>query len=121
MIGKAWCPLFKQINMRPCPRPPNKDILLDKFWGLVDAMKFPMIGVDREKHKPDKRWLLDIIATFNPSDRIFDKDYQPPLRATQLDQIKAIPIPTAFVTGLPLSRRKSRRKGLRMTKEGLRA
>ena len=79
-----------------------------------------MQGIDREKHIPDKRWLLDVLVTFTPQDEIFKKSYQPPERASKLSEIKSIEMPVDFLKDLPLSKRKSRRKGLRLQKEGLR-
>ena len=118
--GNSWCPLFKKIIMLPCPRPPNKSVLLEKFWAYVDGKHLILQGVDREKHIPDKRWLLDVLATFTPQDEIFKKSYQPPERASKLSEIKSIEMPVDFLKDLPLSKRKSRRKGLRLQKEGLR-
>ena len=112
--GAAWCPLRKKIVMLGCPRPPTKQVLLDKFWDYVDTNQLKLIGVDREKHTPDKRWLLDILATFTPSDEIFAKNYNPPERESKLSEIKTIEVPVDFMKDLPLSRRKSRRKGLRI-------
>ena len=112
--GFAWCPLFKKIIMKGCPRPPNKSVLLEKFWTYADENHLLMLGVDREKHTPDKRWLLDVLATYTPEDEIFAKNYSPPERDSKLSEIKAIEIPVDFMKNLPLSRRKSRRKGLRL-------
>ena len=28
ITGKAFCPKYSDIKMLPCPRPPNKDVLL---------------------------------------------------------------------------------------------
>ena len=53
--GQAWCPRFTDIKLRPCPRHPSKDVLLNKFWDLVDEWSFKMVGVDREKHVPDAK------------------------------------------------------------------
>ena len=63
--------------MLGCPRPPNKSVLLEKFWNVIDFNRFGLIGVDREKHIPDKRWLLDVLATYTPEDEIFRKSYNP--------------------------------------------
>jgi hypothetical protein len=120
ITGAAWCPLRKKIVMLGCPRPPTKHVLLEKFWDYVDTNQLKLVGVDRDKHSPDKRWLLDILATFTPSDEIFAKNYNPPERESKLSEIKTIEVPVDFMKDLPLSRRKSRRKGLRMQKEGLR-
>ena len=106
--------------MQPCPRPPNKEVLVDMFKVLAEHNSWRLIGFD-DKHFPDKRWLLDVIATFAPEANIFQKDYLPPVKASKLSEIKSIEVPTKFIRGLPMSQRKSRRKGLRLQKEGLRA
>jgi hypothetical protein len=106
--------------MLACPRPPNKSVLLEKFWNFVDFNRYELIGVDRERHVPDKRWLLDVLATYTPTDEIFNKNYCPPEKASKLSEIKTIEVPIDFMKDLPFSRRKSRRKGLRIQKEGLR-
>ena len=112
--GAAWYPMRNKITMLGCPRPPNKSILLDKFWTHMDNRGYELVGVDREKHIPDKRWLLDVLATYTPGDEIFAKNYNPPERASKLSEIKTIEVPVDFMKDLPFSRRKSRRKGLRI-------
>lgn len=37
--GMVWCPQFKEIRLNPCPRPPSKDILLEKLKQHVRAQK----------------------------------------------------------------------------------
>ena len=106
--------------MLPCPRPPNKELLVQMFRKLAEANKWRLVGFD-EKHHPDKRWLLDVIPTYAPKCEIFAKDYLPPVKASKLSEIKAIEVSLDFIQGLPLSQRKSRRKGLRLQKEGIRA
>ena len=90
------------------------------FRVLAEHNDWRLIGFD-DKHFPDKRWLLDVIATFNPGADIFRKDYLPPVKASKLSEIKSIEVPLDFIRGLPLSQRKNRRKGLHLQKEGLRA
>ena len=72
------------------------------FCKLVDVNEWRMIGFD-EKHFPDKRWLLDVIATYAPGADIFKKDYLPPVKASKLSEIKSIEVPLEFIRGLPLS------------------
>jgi hypothetical protein len=31
LMGKTWCPKYEDIRIRPCPRPPSKKILYEKF------------------------------------------------------------------------------------------
>ena len=68
---------------------------------------------------PDKRWLLDFIATLTPQDEIFKKNYLPPVKETKLSELKTISLPAHFLQDLPQSTRRSRRKGLRISKEGI--
>jgi hypothetical protein len=77
-----------------------------------------LCGVD-ETHMPDKRWLLDFIATLAPHDEIFKKNYLPPVKETKLSELKTISLPSHFLQDLPQSTRHSRRKGLRISKEGI--
>lgn len=100
--------------MLGCPRPPNKSVLLEKFWNFVTFNRFDLQCVDQEKHIPDKRWLLDVLATFTPEDEIFSKSYNPPERASKLSEIKTIEVPVDFMKDLPFSKRKTKRKGLRI-------
>jgi len=120
ILGNSWCPHYAKLALLPCPRPPNKSVLLAKFWKLVDDKQLVLQGVDRGRHSPDKRWLLDVLATFTPQDEIFGKGYQPPERDSKLSEIKSIELPADFLKDLPPSRRRSRRKGLRLQKDGLR-
>ena len=113
MIGKSFCPKRVEIRMLPCPRPPNKEVLVDMFKVLAEHNEWRLIGFD-EKHFPDKRWLLDVIATFAPEANIFQKDYLPPVKASKLSEIKSIEVPVDFIRGLPMSQRKNKRKGLRL-------
>jgi hypothetical protein len=68
---------------------------------------------------PDKQWLLNFIATLTPQDEIFKKNYLPPVKETKLSELKTINLPANFFQDLPQSTRRSRRKGLRIQKEGI--
>jgi len=119
--GKAFCPKFDDIKMLPCPRPPNKEVLIDKFLEICVSHNFTMnCGID-DKHKPDKTWLINFIASFKPDDEIFKKNYVPPAKENKLSELKTIEMPADFMDGLPQSKRRVRRKGLRIAKDGLRA
>ncbi len=36
MHGKSFCPKYADIKMKPCPRQPNKEVLLRKFTTLAN-------------------------------------------------------------------------------------
>ena len=62
---------------------------------------------------------MDFVSSFKPEDEIFKKDYLPPAKETKLSELKTIELPASFLQDLPQSTRRSRRKGLRISKEGL--
>ena len=117
---KAWCPRFEDIKMIPCPTPPNKNVLIDKFYAFIQANKLLLVGVEPEKHVPDKRWLLDVLSSFTPGDEIFAKSYKPPPKKGRLADYTMIEIPEQVIHDQPFSTRKTRRRGLRIIKDGLR-
>ena len=118
ITGKAFCPKFSEVKMLPCPRPPTVDVLLKKFHKICKDQNLVHYGVD-ESHVPDKRWLLDLISTLNPDDEIFKKSYLPPVKETKLSELKTISLPAHFLQDLPQSTRRARRKGLRISKDGI--
>jgi hypothetical protein len=70
---------------------------------------------------PDSKWLVAVISTLQPNDEIFGKGYVPPPRENKLSEIKAIELPENFLSGLPPSKTKNKRRGLKITGEGLAA
>ena len=44
ITGKAFCPKYSEIKMLPCPRPPNKDVLLKKFLEIGVTHNFQHTG-----------------------------------------------------------------------------
>ena len=98
--GKAYCPKYSEVKMLPCPRPPTVDVLLKKFHRICRDQNLVLAGVD-ESHIPDKRWLLDFIATLTPQDEIFKKNYLPPVKETKLSELKTISLPAHFFQDLP--------------------
>lgn len=69
LLGKVYCPKYEDIKMLPCPRPPSKTVLYEKFKAIMASKKFTIAFDD--KHLPDAKWLLAVIATLNPTDEIF--------------------------------------------------
>ena len=117
MIGKTWCPRYSELKPKPCPRPPYKQILIDKFLAAAIDKGYQSIGMD-EDHLPDKRWLLDVLAKLTPDDEIFRKNYLPPPKKSKLSEIEAIELPANFLADLPLSKSKVKRKGLKTITDG---
>ena len=98
--GKTFCPKYDEIKMLPCPRPPGKEVLMQKFLRICSLNNLTLTGVD-EKNVPDKRWLLDFVSTFKPDDEIFRKNYIPPAKETKLSELKTIEMPASFMNDLP--------------------
>ena len=67
---------------------------------------------------PDKAWLLAVIATLNPEDEIFKKDYLPPAKKSLVEEQKTINVQDGFFEGLPDSKSKVKRKALHVLGEG---
>ena len=117
MIGKTWCPRYSTLKPKACPRPPYKQVLVDKLLAAAINKGFHSIGMD-EVHLPDKRWLLDALALLTPDDEIFQKSYLPPPKKSKLSEIEAIELPVDFLKDLPFSKSKVKRKGLKTITDG---
>ena len=66
--------------MLPCVKAPVKDVLNDKLQALCKTLNYNIGWIDA-KNMPDKDWMVAVIATLNPNDEIFNKDYvAPPVR-----------------------------------------
>ena len=111
LIGKTWCLKYSELKPKPCPRPPPKSVLIDKFHAAAIDKGYQSIGLD-EAHLPDKRWLIDALARLTPDDEIFAKSYLPPPKKSKLSEMEAIELPEYFLKDLPLSRKKVKRRGL---------
>jgi len=31
LVGDTYCPMYKELKMKPCPRPPTRQVLLTKI------------------------------------------------------------------------------------------
>ena len=82
IFGKMYCPLYKDIRLVPCPRPPDKDTLLRDFRKVTADQKLST-GID-ENHVPDKQWLLAVLGTKNPKLPYFQKGYVPPAKVASI-------------------------------------
>jgi hypothetical protein len=117
LSGKVFCPKYEQIKLKPCPRPPYKQVLFEKFMAFMRHKKLdPGFEGDRQ---PDVKWLLTVLSTVTPDDDIFKKSYVPPARESKLSQIEAIELPASFLKDLPETKRKVKRRALQMIGEGL--
>ena len=73
-----WVPHQDEAKIRNCPRPPTMNVLVNKLLQLASRHNLNTgINVNK-KNWPDRDWTLLAIATINPLDEIFSRDYVPP-------------------------------------------
>ena len=119
MTSQYFCLKFEKVRMKACPRPPHKSVLVKKFLDLMkDRGPHGLVQSEDKSLLPDKKWLIDVIATLNPEDEIFNKDYLPPARAKNMEEQKTILLPKDFLSNIPDSRSKAKCKRLKLTSEG---
>jgi hypothetical protein len=112
ITGKIYCPKFEEIRLVPCPRAPEKDILLRDLQRLMTSEK-KSCGID-DIHVPDKGWLLAVLGTFNPKLEYFKKGYVPPPKVAALSNLTKVELPENFLENLPISKRKVKARRLHM-------
>ena len=74
---KYWCPRTEDIRMKPIVKAPLKEVILVKLMQVCTARKLNVAWID-DKHLPDKVWLVNVIATLDPGNEMFKKDYVAP-------------------------------------------
>jgi len=87
--GVTWCPLYEDVRIRPCPRKPLKQLIIQEVKNELKKKDGNLSNWIDEKHQPDVEWLLVILATLNPEHRYFQKQYVPQLnelRKTHFEQ-----------------------------------
>ena len=97
MLGNVLCPKYRDIKLLPCPRPPDKEVLI-KYAEKAMADYSKSLGI--------KVRLLSIISTFDNQCEIFKKSYVPPPRIERIENKAKVSLPTDFLEGLPVSRKK---------------
>jgi hypothetical protein len=116
--GLYWCPKYDDMRMRPCPKLPQKQVLMEKLFAVADAKGLNLSWID-ERHLPDKKWLVDVLATLAPSDEIFNKNYIPPPIRQKHKLAETIQLPAALFEGMVASKSKAKRRNLKVVSEGL--
>ena len=95
-----------------------KEILYAKLVAECDKRKHNIAWICHEKNQvPDKKWIVDIIATLNPNDEIFRKDYVAPPVRKRLRDIETIVLPNDIFEGLPLSTSKVKARRMKIMSE----
>ena len=101
--GKMWVPMYEEVRLRPCPKPPLKNFVLKAVenalqekeeWRLQalseleqgnievtdelqKAIKRPFVLNMTGTLQPDIEWLLVVLSTLQPNHRFFGKSYYP--------------------------------------------
>ena len=116
--GKYWCPKTEDIRMKSIVKPPLKEVILAKLMQVCTARNLNIAWID-ETHSPDKVWLVHVIATLDPTNEIFRKDYVPPPIRKRLKDIETIVLPNELFEGLPKSTSKNKSRRLKVISEAL--
>ena len=74
---KYWCPRTEDIRMKPIVKASLKEVILVKLMQVCTARKLNVAWID-DTHLPDKVWLVNVIATLDPANEMFKKDYVAP-------------------------------------------
>jgi hypothetical protein len=78
--GQYWFPKYVDIKLKRCVRGPAKEVLIEKVMTLAENNGLNVAWIDNNHH-PDKDWLVAVIATLIPGNKIYKKDYVvPPIR-----------------------------------------
>ena len=101
--GKIWVPMYDEVRLKPCPKPPLKNFMLkaveqalqekeewrvqtvsDLEQGLIESNEDLQRAIRRPfelsmtgNHQPDIEWLLVVLSTLKPNHRYFSKSYYP--------------------------------------------
>lgn len=102
--------------MKACPKAPTKETLLEKLSEVCNMENFNIAWID-EKHTPDKKWLIDVLATIKPDDEIFKKGYVAPPIRKRLKDIETIVLPSHLFEDMPVSKSKAKARRLKVVSE----
>ena len=114
--GSYWCPETDQIKIKNCVKAPVVETLLKKIVPICLSKQLNISWID-DTHVPDKKWMVDIIATLDPDNEIFKKDYVAPSTRKRLKDVETIVLPSEIFEGLPLSTSKLKARRMKIMSE----
>ena len=118
--GEYWCPKTEEIRIKNCVKPPLKEVLLGKLWDICTKKNLNIAWIDVQ-HMPNKKWVIEVLATLNPADEIFKKDYvAPPVRKRMRD-IETIVLPDELFADMPKSTSKLKARRLKVVGQAFEA
>ena len=118
--GNYWCPKAEEIRIKNCVKAPLKKFLIDKLTALCLEKSLNVAWIDAQ-HTPDKNWLVTVLATLNPGDEIFKKDYVAPPTRKRLRDIETIVLPNELFEDMPKSTSKVKARRLKIVSEAFAA
>ena len=118
--GKYWCPKDKDIRVKNCVTAPLKETLIQSLMLICEKKKHNIAWID-ETHMPDKKWLVDVIATLDPDNEICKKDYVASPIRKRLRDIETITLLNELFVGMPLSTSKVKARRLKIMSEAFAA
>ena len=111
--GNYWCPKTEEIRIKNCVKPPLKEVLLAKLWEACAKRGLNIAWIDPQ-HTPNKKWVIEVLATLEPADEIFRKDYVAPPVRKRLRDIETIVLPDALFADMPKSTSKVKARRLKV-------
>jgi hypothetical protein len=118
--GTYWCPKTDSIRMMNCVRAPVVETLLKILIKLCIEKQLNISWIDAT-HVPDKKWMVDIVATLDPGNEIFKKDYVAPPIRKRLRDVETIVLPAEVFEGLPPTTSKLKARRLKIMSEAFAA
>ena len=114
MVGileaRTWVPRTGELQLRNCADQPNKkelaQILFDVMVSCTSVGEESQVGFFKTaelvlKHPPSPSWTITMIATIDPGNVIFSKDYVRPRYPTTSANAVMVPSFGDFFEGLP--------------------
>ena len=118
--GEYWCPKVEDIRIKNCVKPPLKEIVASKVWETCTSRELNLAWMD-PAHRPNKKWLLEVLATLKPEDEIFRKDYVAPPVRKRLRDVETIVLPDELFQNMPKSTSKVKARRLKVVSQAFAA
>ena len=118
--GEYWCPKVEDIRIKNCVKPPLKEIVASKVWETCTSRELNLAWMD-PAHIPNKKWLLEVLATLKPKDEIFRKDYVAPPVRKRLRDVETIVLPDELFQNMPKSTSKVKARRLKVVSQAFAA
>jgi hypothetical protein len=118
--GEYWCAKVEEIRIKNCVKPPLKEIVASKVWETCTSRELNLAWMD-PAHIPNKKWLLEVLATLKPEDEIFRKDYVAPPVRKRLRDVETIVLPDELFQNMPKSTSKVKARRLKVVSQAFAA